>query len=131
MMAGMICPKCGSEYREGHQRCTDCDVDLIPRSSDVETAGDPRANIELVKVFEGGNPAIIPLLESLFDDAGIEYSTSSENLQDLFGWGRVGGTFNFAIGPIKFYVRREDESEALAIIDTLSATPAEALPADE
>ena len=25
----MICPNCGSEYREGFLRCADCDVDLI------------------------------------------------------------------------------------------------------
>jgi hypothetical protein len=25
----MICPSCGSEYREGFTRCAECDVDLV------------------------------------------------------------------------------------------------------
>src|SRR5260221_11524796 len=72
----MKCPRCGSEYREGFTRCTDCDLELVPSAPPPE-AGDVRSHIELVKVFEGGNPAVIPLVESLFEDAGIEYSTSS------------------------------------------------------
>jgi len=119
----MFCPNCQSEYREGFTRCADCDVDLI--AALPEAGADERPQIELVKIYEGGDPATIPVLESLLDDAGIEFSTTSENIQDLFAWGRFGGTYNFAIGPIKFYVRREDEAEALAIVATLreSAPP--------
>jgi hypothetical protein len=123
----MICPECGSEYREGIAVCSDCDVPLVVPPPPV---ADERANIELVKVYEGGNPALIAVVESLLDNAGIEFSTTSENLQDLFAWGRFGGTFNFAIGPVMFYVRKEDESEALALIAHLGdEMPPE--PADE
>lgn len=121
----MICPKCGAEYREGYTRCADCDVDLVPPPP--PPGPDERANIELVKIFEAGNPALISVVESLLADAGIEFSTTSENLQDLFGWGRVGGGFNYAIGPVMFYVRAEDEAEALALIGGL----AEDAPASE
>ncbi len=114
----MKCPRCGSEYREGFTRCTDCDLELVPSAPPPE-AGDVRSHIELVKVFEGGNPAVIPLVESLFEDAGIEYSTSSESLQDLFALGRLGTGHNNAIGPVLFYVRKEDEAEARAIMATL------------
>lgn len=117
----MICPSCGTEYRHGFTRCGDCDVDLI--EPPPPPPPDDRPQIELLEVFEGGNPAIIPVVESLFDDAGIDYMTSAEGLQDLFGWGRFGGTFNFAIGPIRFFVRREDEEEARAILDGLQASP--------
>jgi hypothetical protein len=124
----MVCPECGSEYRDGIATCTDCDVALIVPPPPPPP--DERASIELVKVYEAGNPAIIPIVESLLDDAGIEFSTTSENLQDLFAWGRFGGTFNFAIGPVMFYVRKEDEDEALALIATLAdETPRE--PADD
>jgi hypothetical protein len=120
----VICPQCSTEYREGFTHCTDCDVDLI--APPPPAPPDERPAIRLVKVFEGGNPAVIPVLESLFDDAGIEYSTTSENLQDLFAWGRVGSGYNYAIGPIMFYVRTEDESDARALIATLeTAAPAE------
>jgi len=78
-------------------------------------------------VFETGNPAIISLLESLFKDGGIDFSTSSEGLQDLFAGGRLGGGFNYAIGPVMFYVRREDEADARAIVSTLG----EPLPAQD
>jgi hypothetical protein len=113
----VICPQCGTEYREGFTHCTNCDVDLIPPPPPPPP--DERPAIQLVKVFEGGNPAVIPVVESLFDDAGIEYSTTSENIQDLFAWGRFGGSYNYAIGPIMFYVRAEDESDARALIATL------------
>jgi hypothetical protein len=120
----VICPQCGTEYREGFTHCTDCDVDLV--APPPPPPPDERPAIKLVKVFEGGNPALIPVIESLFDDAGIEYSTTSENLQDLFAWGRVGSGYNYAIGPIMFYVRAEDESDARALIATLKdEVPAE------
>ncbi len=122
----MICPKCGSEYRDGFTRCSDCDVDLV--APPPPPPPDDRAGIELVKVWEGGNPALVPVIESLLDDAGIEYSTTSENLQDLFAWGRVGGGFNYAIGPIMFYVRAEDEQDARAIIAGLAQAPPPELP---
>jgi hypothetical protein len=83
---------------------------------------DERAGIELVKVYETGNPAIIALIESVLDDAEIEYSTSSENLQDLFGLGRFGAGYNYVIGPVKFFVRVEDEEEALTLLDKIRAS---------
>ncbi len=92
---------------------------------------DERSNIELVKIYEGGNPALLAVIESLLDDAGIEYSTSSENLQDLFAGGRFGTGYNNLIGPVKFFVRAEDESEARALLDQLENEPPPELPADE
>ena len=117
----VICPRCRTEYREGFTHCNDCDVDLI--APPPPAPPDERPQIELLQVFEAGNPAIIPIVESLFDDAGIDYMTSAEGLQDLFGWGRFGGTYNFVIGPIRFFVRREDEEAARAILAELKAPP--------
>lgn len=127
----MICPECGAEYREGFTRCADCDVDLEAPSPTPPPDEDERANIELVKVWEGGNPALLAVIESVLDDAGIEYSTTSENLQDLFGGGRFGSGFNYLIGPVKFFVRAEDESEARALLDQLKDAPPAELPADD
>ena len=84
-----------------------------------------------MKVFETGNPALIAVIESVLDDAQIEYGTSSENLQDLFGWGRLGAGYNYVIGPVKFFVAAEDEEEARALLATLHAdVPPSVLPAD-
>ncbi|HJQ40873.1 MAG TPA: DUF2007 domain-containing protein [Thermoanaerobaculia bacterium] len=92
---------------------------------------DERSNIELVKIYEGGNPALLAVIESVLDDAGIEYSTTSENLQDLIGGGRFGfGGFNYLIGPVKFFVRAADESEARALLDQLKDEPPPELPAE-
>lgn len=82
-------------------------------------------------MWEGGNPALLAVIESVLEDAGIEYSTTSENLQDLFAWGRVGSGFNYLIGPVKFFVRAEDESEARTLLDQLQEEPPPELPADE
>ena len=123
----MICPECGCEYRDGFLRCSDCDVDLVVPSPREPAEG---PEIKLVQVFEGGNPAILPLVESVLDEAGIEFSTSSENLQDLFGGGRFGGGWNYLIGPVKFFVREEDEQNARAVLAVMAADLPAAPPED-
>ena len=50
----------------------------------------PMDDIELVKVFEATNPAVLPLVESMLRDAEIEFMTKGAVLQDLFGIGRFG-----------------------------------------
>ena len=111
----LTCPSCGSEYREGFTHCASCDVDLV---EPLPPRGEPE--LALVKVYETGNAAIIPLLESLLDDAGIEYMAKGEGIQDLFGWGRLGTNLNFVLGrPVEFFVREDVAAEARAIVDTL------------
>jgi len=108
----MICPLCGSEYREGYVRCRACDTDLVevpPREPDVE----------LVKIYETGNAAVIPVFKSLLDDAGIDYMTRGEGIQDLFGWGRFGTNLNYVIGPVQFYVRADAADEARQLAESL------------
>jgi hypothetical protein len=104
----MICPECGSEYREGFTHCNDCDVDLIE-----PVAGEPDA--ELVKVWEGVNPAVLPLVESLLDEAQIEYMKRGEAVQDLFAAGRLLG-LNPVVGPVEFWVRVEFEQQARELL---------------
>jgi hypothetical protein len=116
MVTNMICPECASEYREGYTRCEGCDVDL------VELVVEERPpDVELVKVYETGNAAIIPVLESVLNDGGIEYMAKGEPIQDLFGWGRLGTNMNYVIGPVEFYVRKDDEDEARALVQTLES----------
>ena len=108
----MICPNCKSEYREGFTRCSDCDVDLV--ASVPEEPAKP--NLPLVKVYESGNAALIPVVESLLADADIEFMTKGEPIQDLFGWGRFGSNLNFAIGPVEFYVSENDADNARSML---------------
>jgi hypothetical protein len=108
----MICPECGSEYREGYVRCAACEVDLIePRPVEPEVA--------LVRVYESGNPALVPLFESMLADAGIEVLIKGEALQALFGAGQLGAGFNSVAGAVEFYVREDDADEARAIAASL------------
>jgi len=109
----MICSNCHNEYREGYVRCPDCDVALV----DAEPEPPATAEVRLVKVYETGNPAIIPIVESLLMDGGIEFMTKGEPIQDLFGWGRFGTALNFVIGPVEFYVREDDAEDARRIFE--------------
>jgi hypothetical protein len=125
----VICPQCNAEYRDEFTRCADCDVDLIEFVEPPPPPDDLRGEIELVKIYEAGNPALLAVVESLLEDGGIDFSTTSEGLQDFFAGGRIGGGFNFAIGPVMFYVRSEDEADARAILATLEED-APALPTE-
>jgi hypothetical protein len=109
----MICPQCRSEYREGFTHCADCDVDLVMVEETAPSAAEPE--IELVKIYEGGDAAVLPVVESVLRDSGIEFLTRGEALQDLFALGRFGG-LNNAIGPVEFWVRAEDEAAARELL---------------
>jgi len=111
----MVCPECGSEYREGFTQCADCEVPLVDATP--EEAGEPDA--ELVKVFEANNAAVLPLVESVLIDAQIDFMKKGDVFQELFALGRVGLVSNNAIGPAEIWVRKEDEAEARALIDLL------------
>jgi hypothetical protein len=56
---------------------------------------------------------------SLLEREGIEYVVYGENLQDLFGAGRLGG-YNPVAGPTEFRVRTCDAELARALLDGLS-----------
>jgi hypothetical protein len=111
----MFCPACGSEYRDGFVRCADCDVDLVANLPSAP--GDDRSKIELVEVFETGDPIVMSVVESLLQETGIEFSTSSETATNLYIGGRLGGSFSF--GPRKYFVRNEDEAAARDIVANL------------
>jgi len=115
----MFCPKCGAEYRPDATECVDCRVALVqqPVANSPPPAGDPM--LELVTVFESGNPALIALARSLLDSAEIEFATRGDALQDLFGWGRFPGGMNLLAGPVAFQVRAEDAEEAGALLRDL------------
>jgi hypothetical protein len=108
----MVCPECGSEYRDGYTQCADCAVALV--EPEPEEGGEP--DVELVKVFSATNAAVLPLVESVLIDAEIEFMTKGEGLQDLFALGRFGLGSNNAIGPAEIWVRKDDEAEARALI---------------
>lgn len=93
-----------------------------------EEYGEP--DVELVKVFEAGDVAVLPLVESMLQDADIEFMTKGAVLQELFGIGYIGMGSNNTVAPPEIWVRKEDEAEARAVIAMLDE-PAEDLPGAE
>lgn len=69
----MICPKCGSEYREGFFRCADCEVDLV---QDIESL-DEVAPTELVTVLETKDSSFLGELVIRIEDENIPYLVQS------------------------------------------------------
>lgn len=95
----MHCPECGVEYREGFDRCHDCDVALVSgpdspdRGSSTRDGGlgrddDQRA---LVPVLRTTDPALLPVVKSLLQSADIPYFVQGEEAMGLFPLGPFGG----------------------------------------
>jgi hypothetical protein len=55
------------------------------------------------------------MVKSLFEDANIEYFTKGDQIQDLFGMGRLGG-LNIVCGPVEFVVAAEDAPTARELL---------------
>jgi hypothetical protein len=106
----MFCPQCRSEYRPGFTRCSDCDVDLVwelPRDAHAE-----HDEPNLVKAFETGNPALIPIVQSLLEDAKIECVIKNPRDYDVFNT-------NPLLGPAEFWVREDEADAARELLDDL------------
>lgn len=116
----MYCPECRLEYREGFTHCSDCDVDLVWQLTEP---GEP--DLKLIKVLETGNPALIGVIESLLDDAEIDFLTKGAGLQDLIGGGRIGTGFNTVVGPVEFWVREDQGPAARELLHDLTDRDAE------
>lgn len=76
-------------------------------------------DIHLLPIYTCSNPALVPVVESLLRDAGIEFMTRGAAIQDLFGWGRFGTGSNYATGPVEFWVRADEAEEARSVLAAL------------
>jgi hypothetical protein len=111
----MWCSTCDTEYAWDITVCPACHRGLQERASRPE----PEPDAELVRVFVTGEAALIPLAKSLLEGENIEFMTRGENLQDLFGVGRVGTGFSPVAGPAEFWVRVADAERARALLNDL------------
>ncbi|KQC03453.1 MAG: hypothetical protein APR54_09415 [Candidatus Cloacimonas sp. SDB] len=100
----MFCPKCRAEYVEGITHCPDCNVKLVKELADDSL--DDKIDLEIV--FETPNPALIPIVKSILEDAGIYYKTKSEGLQTIY-----------ALGLVKFQVKKEEAQTARELLKDL------------
>jgi predicted nucleic acid-binding Zn-ribbon protein len=70
----LYCPRCGAEYREGFDSCSDCGVALVTEPPEEA----PPVDIDLECVFESTNPALLAVVKTLLEDAGIDYLSSGD-----------------------------------------------------
>ena len=107
----MFCPKCGEEYRWDVMVCPACDVDTVDRLPGPE----PTPDVDLVRVFTTGDPALVAFAKSLLESDDIEYFVRGEDLQNMFGLA--------AGGPAEFWVREDDADRASELLAELTESP--------
>ena len=78
-------------------------------------------DIRLVTVFATSDAGIHALVQSLLDDAGIDYAVRGDTLRNVLGWGGAA-VFNTALAPAEFQVREEDAARAAALLARLDET---------
>jgi hypothetical protein len=118
------CARCGRSIFPNirRDRCIQCGEPFPPEIMRALGAGSPE--IALVPVFRTSDAGLMGLAKSLLENEGIENFARGENVQDLFGVGRIGG-YNYITGPAELWVRAEDEERVRVLLDGFSAAPVE------
>ena len=75
-------------------------------------------DLDLRTVLETSDPALIAITEGLLEGAGIEYLAKGENIQDLFGFGRLVPV-NPISGPVVIQVAADNVAEARDLLNDL------------
>jgi hypothetical protein len=108
----LICPKCRAEYREGFDRCADCDIQLVDCVLPPPVDDPP---VELASLLSTTDVGYLPIVKSLLDAAGIPYVVQGEEALGLLPVGAYSG----GVGPgavratIHVPVDRIEEARAL------------------
>ena len=115
----MFCPECGAEYREGFDRCTDCDVSLVNEAPPAEEHEAP----PYVQVFETSEIDVIPVIKSILRGAEIPFETGGEAMMNLFPSDLLGPMMSRPSSEIHFSVPedRAEEARQLLTIQPLEA----------
>jgi hypothetical protein len=107
----VYCPVCRAEFRDGFQRCSDCDAALVPAlepESPVDPSSDPGPE-DRVTVDSFDNPATAAILASRLDAEGIDASLSDAETISM------DPLWTPAIGGVKVQVRSSDFERAREI----------------
>jgi len=116
----MFCPRCGADYREGFDTCSDCGVPLVSekdfrRLQEARRREDQRRrDIETVEVYSVQGEAEADIIRSLLEANGIKSFSTGQSVQSVHPF-TVDG-----LGHLKIMVRKEDAIEARKIIGEYS-----------
>lgn len=106
-----FCPQCKAEYVEGIEKCTDCDVALVP-----ELPKGPEHEYEnegMVGVFGAGNEFEASIMKGILEEAGIPVWEKAE-VVDWQG--------SFTTGPLAEEVLAVPESRAQEALEIIRQT---------
>lgn len=120
------CPICEAEYRDGVQRCSDCDVDLVAALPEQQPEDTDPGAVELTELANFGTAAEADMIRELLESNGI--STVARGETDPIGAASLAE-------PVTLLVERRDLDRARGLYDAFFAgqdgEPAENPPADE
>jgi len=104
----MFCPKCGTEYREGFNVCTDCNSDLVDQFPPDEEPEEPEF-IEYVEIMGTYNPADIAVIKSILDGENITYYFNAEHFMYVRPLAE----------PVRLMVQKDEAEKAKEILRDL------------
>ncbi len=108
----MFCPECGAEYREGFDRCAECDVALAAEGPPAENHEAPN----YVTVFETSEVDVIPVIKSILRGAEIPFQTGGEAIMNLFPSDMLGQIMGKPSNEIRFSVPEDRAEEARQLL---------------
>lgn len=110
-----------AEYREGIQTCADCGATLVEAQPTwTEESVDFEAFVPVVTLYD---MATLLFAKSLLEGAGIRYYVQNEQVQDLFGLGRLGTGFSTISGAPVVLVEPSRAEEGSELMATLNVDP--------
>jgi hypothetical protein len=75
---------------------------------------------DLVTVFESGDLALLALAKAALDSAGIRFVAQGEDIQDLFGMGRLFSGYNPVTGSPRIRVAADNAERAREVLSELT-----------
>jgi len=112
----VICPKCGTEYREQYTMCSDCRVMLVTkgeyaRLKEVQEAErEQYRTMKMVSVYKAQGSMEADLIRAMLTARGIESFTSGWAASSVHPFTMDG------MGEIRIMVREDDSEEARRLI---------------
>jgi len=107
----LYCPKCKAEYSHDITQCAVCEVSLVDSlTSAIEPEDEP------VELFKTPDIALLMVVKSVLESAGIPFWVRGEEGLHLFPMSLSGGFFNTTAYGAAVLVRREDLPDASKLL---------------